>query len=253
MRNTPKQILAVVPAYNEEGNVGQVARELFNSAPFLDVLVIDDGSTDNTKQEALEAGSTVISHDGNLGIGASVKTGMSYALEKGYQIVVQVDGDGQHNPVDIYRLLVPIVSRKADLVIGSRFLDRKSKGYKPPWHRRTGMLILAAAVHLATGRKINDTTSGFRAMNHRTVSLLVDSYPNDYGETESLVTAYKAGLKCIEVPVAMRKRINGKSSIRMWRSVCFMFNVLLRISRNATNGETPEPSSNFPCSEQNGV
>ncbi len=233
------RIIAIVPAHNEQGNVGIVVRELVNQAPFLDVLVVDDGSGDSTAAEAEAAGARVISHRENLGIGAAMRTGMSFALEHGYDMAVQVDGDGQHDPSQVYLLLAPIASGRADVVIGSRFLG--TSGYRPPWHRRLGTLLLAAAVRAATGRRATDTTSGFRAMNGRALAFLAASYPLDYPESESLVLMHAAGIRWVEVPVRMRRRFRGASSIRSITCFFFMAKVLSRIALDAARFKVPRP------------
>lgn len=228
---TGGRILAVVPAYNEEGNVGAVVRELVNLAPFLDVLVVDDGSLDGTAQEARLAGAMVLSLPANLGIGGAMRAGMSFALEKGYRRALQVDGDGQHDPSQVHLLLEPLQSGEADMVIGSRFLT--AGGYKPPWHRRLGTLLLSAAVKAVTGREATDTTSGFRAMNRRALAFLADNYPEDYPESESLVLMHLAGVRWIEVPVVMRSRSGGTSSIRSLSSIYYMIKVMSCIALDA--------------------
>jgi glycosyltransferase involved in cell wall biosynthesis len=208
-----------------------------NQAPFLDILVVDDGSTDSTASEARRSGARVTSHAENLGIGAAMRTGMTEALERGYDMAVQVDGDGQHDPSQVYLLLAPIKSGQADVAVGSRFLS--AGGYRPPWHRRLGTLLLAAAVSAATGRRATDTTSGFRAMNRKALSFLAASYPTDYPESESLVLMHAAGIRWVEVPVNMRSRFRGVSSIRSFTCLLYMAKVLVRIARDATRLRIP--------------
>lgn len=243
------ELLAIVPAYNEEATVGAVVAELRARAPFLDVLVVDDGSTDATAERAIAAGALLISHDSNRGIGATVRTGMEYALREGYRTAVQVDGDGQHDPSQVYAVLAPIVAGKADVVVGSRFLG--AEGYSPPRLRRAGMSVLAGAVRSATGLTVTDTTSGFRAMNRRALAFLVSNYSEDYAETEALVLMNRAGLTFTEVPVTMRKRAAGASSIRRTRCLGFMVKVLGRIALDVTGIRMPRPAS--PLSEPAGA
>jgi len=237
--NAPERILAIIPAYNEEASVGAVVRELTNQAPFLDILVVDDGSLDNTVKEAGAAGATVLSIPTNLGIGCAMKAGMSFALERGYDMALQVDGDGQHDPSQVHRLLEPLRSSEVDVAIGSRFLG--TGGYKPPWHRRLGTLLLSAMVRAATGSKATDTTSGFRAMNRRALQFLAENYPEDYPESESLVLMHMAGIRWKEVPVMMRSRSGGTSSIRSLSSVYYMIKVMFCILLDASHVKSPRP------------
>jgi hypothetical protein len=234
-------VLAIVPCYNESSNVGAVVRELRTVAPLIDVLVVDDGSTDTTGVVARDAGAVVVSHPGNYGIGAAVRTGMSYALEAGYDYAVQVDGDGQHDPRGIPSLLAPLQAGAADVVVGSRFLG--DGGYKPPLARKLGIKVLAGAVSAAVGRRATDTTSGFRAMNRRALAFLVANYPDDYPESESLVLMDKSGISWTEAPVSMRSRANGVSSIRGVGSAYYMAKVLGCIALDASGLKAPRPAA----------
>jgi len=223
--------LAIVPCFNEGDSIGGVVDELHRAAPFVDVLVVDDGSRDLTDEAARRAGAMVVSHRRNAGVGAAVRTGMSYALEHGYRFAVQVDGDGQHDPAFIKPLLLPVKSGAADLAVGSRFLG--TDGYKPPPARLAGTKLLSTVVTAVTGQPATDTTSGFRAMNRRALAFLVDHYPNDYPETASLVRLKKRGIRWTEVPVTMRKRVHGRSSIRGLGCAVFMARVLAYIMFDA--------------------
>lgn len=234
-------VLAIVPCYNEAGSVGHVVGELKTFAPYLDVLVVNDGSADDTARLASGAGAIVVSHIRNLGIGATMRTGMSFALEAGYQYAVQVDGDGQHDPRCIRSLLEPIETGTADVVVGSRFLG--TGGYKPPLGRRIGIKLLARVVSVVSGRKATDTTSGFRAMNRRAMSFLVANYPDDFPESESLVLMDKAGIDWLEAPVHMRLRSTGVSSITGFVSAYYMAKVLLCIMLDMSGLKTPRPSA----------
>ncbi|MFH1150835.1 MAG: glycosyltransferase [Actinomycetota bacterium] len=225
------RVLAIVPCFNEAPTVADVVREVRRSSDLTDVLVVDDGSNDGTAAAAWRAGAVVLSHSGNSGVGAALRTGMRYALDHGYTFAVQVDGDGQHDPAQIGRLLVPLRSGECDLAIGSRFLG--TDGYRPPPLRRAGTILLSRAVSAATGRTVTDTTSGFRAMNRRALLFLADRYPDGYPEAESLVLLHRVGIRWVEVPVEMRERSHGASSIRGVRSITFMAGTLWHIARAA--------------------
>ncbi len=234
-------VLAIVPCYNEVENVGEVVAELRRVAPFIDVLVVDDGSVDCTADAASRAGATVMSHRGNAGVGAAVRTGMAYALGRGYSYAVQVDGDRQHDPSYILPLLEPLQAGTADVAIGSRFLG--TDGYKPPFLRRMGTTLLSNVVTRNTGQLTWDTTSGFRAMNVRALEFLVHHYPNGYAETESLVLMHMNGIRWVEVPVVMRERTHGASSIKGFRSLAFMAKVMLCIALDVTGIRFPNRST----------
>lgn len=205
-------VLVIVPCFNEEASIRRVVVELKRCAPFADVLVIDDGSSDRTGEVARAAGAMVLTHPRNQGVGAAMRSGSTYATAQGYLFAVRVDGDGQHDPRYIASLLRPLIGGAADVSIGSRFLG--TDGYKPPFARRIGTMVLSSTVSLATGRVTRDTTSGFRAMNRRALNFLIWSYPDEYPEPESLVLMHQNGLRWEEVPVVMRSRSNGTSSIR---------------------------------------
>lgn len=207
-----KKVLAVVPCLNEARNVQKVISDISRSAPFADILVVDDGSTDSTAYIAGASGALVISHKRNMGIGATVRTGMSFALKAGYQYVVQVDGDRQHDARYMRQMISMLEGGEVDVVVGSRFLG--AAGYRPPLPRMAGIKMLAWIVTKATGQIATDTTSGFRAINRRALCFLVNNYPDDFAEPESLVLMALAGVRWSEIPVAMRPRENGTSSIR---------------------------------------
>lgn len=213
----------VVPAFNEERSVGRVVEELYGILPTAEVVVVDDGCTDATAEVALRAGATVVSLPVNLGIGGAVQAGYRYAVRHGYSLAVQVDGDGQHDPREVPRLLKAIESGEADLAIGSRWLGRGD--YAAPANRRVGMWVLMWLVQWRTGQKVTDTTSGFRAIGPRALRLFAAAYPIDFPEVESIVMARRAGLTVCEVPVIMSKREYGRSSIGGWRSAYYMARV----------------------------
>lgn len=217
--------LLIIPAFNEAGSITGVifaVRQHFSG----DIVVIDDGSVDDTGELASAAGAVVLRHVCNLGIGAAVQTGFLYALERGYDFVVRQDGDGQHDPAQIPRLLDWLEKDEADIVVGSRFLARE--GYQSTVVRRVGILILAVVSKLV-GTPITDPTSGYWAVNRRALKVLAHSQPDDYPETEALMLASRAGCRVREQPVIMYARIAGRSSISAMYSGFYMLKVVLAL------------------------
>lgn len=226
-----KKILAIVPALNEEDNIGFVVQDLKSSAPWLDVLVIDDGSTDRTSEVARSQGARVISLPINLGIGGAVQTGFLYAVKHRYDIALQVDGDGQHKAEEIKKLVQPVLKGEADVSIGSRFLAKTA--YKSHWSRRLGILLLSKTIQSVVRKKFTDPTSGFRAYNQKALRIVSAHYSTDYPEPDAIVTLVKNKLKVIEVSVEMDARLSGKSSITPFKSGYYMFKVSLAIILNS--------------------
>jgi len=227
MKKKPLAVLAVVPAFNESEAIGGVVSELRAVSPPVDVVVVDDGSSDGTARLAETAGARVLRLPINLGIGGAVQTGFRYAARNGYDAVIQVDGDGQHVPSEIPALLEAMSGTGADVVIGSRFLA--ARGYTTSPARRIGTRVFSLFNSLALGRRITDNTSGFRAYNARAVRFLSENYPQDYPEPESVVLLGRNGFSIREVPVRMREREHGRSSISAFGSVYYMVKVLLAI------------------------
>ena len=222
--------LAIVPAYNEAAAVGDTVRDLRIHASDFDVLVVDDGSTDATSENARNAGATVIRHPFNLGIGGTVQTGYQYALEHGYDVAVQVDGDGQHDATHVYDLLQRLHSEQGlNMVTGSRFMDSGDDGYRSSMPRRLGIRIFARVLSLIVGRAVTDPTSGLRMVDRRGIELFARDYPHDYPEVEAALLLHFHRLRGAEVPVRMRPRASGVSSINPTRSVYYMVKVLLAI------------------------
>jgi glycosyltransferase involved in cell wall biosynthesis len=220
--------LAIIPAYNEEGMVGQVVRGIRRHAPEFDVVVVDDGSTDRTFAEAGAEGVTVIRHPFNLGIGGAMQSGFKYAAANEYDVAAQVDGDGQHKPAYLNdRLEALRTSGKADMVCGSRF--REDPGYKVPIGRRIGNLIFSLILSVMVRRRITDPTSGFRMTNRRGIELFARDYPHDYPEVEAILMLHAHSLRLHEVPVRMNARGFGRSSIDYPRSAYYMAKVLLAL------------------------
>ncbi len=219
--------LIIIPAYNEQENIGRVIREIRETRYPVDVVVINDGSTDATPRRAREAGAVVINLPFNLGIGGAVQTGFKYALRHGYEYAIQLDGDGQHVASEINKILEPVKNGEADMAIGSRYLGESD--YKTPLMRRLGMLVFSFVNSALIGQKVTDNTSGFRAFSRRAILFLAKYYPADYPEPEAVVVLGRNGFKIKEVSVRMRPRAAGESSINAFRSVYYMVKVLLAI------------------------
>jgi glycosyltransferase involved in cell wall biosynthesis len=225
-RENPR-CLAIVPAYNEEASIAEVVSEVRDFDPEFEVLVVDDGSTDATAACAEEAGARVLRLPLNLGIGGAVQAGYMYALERDFDIAVQVDGDGQHDAAEIGRLLEPVLAGRADMAIGTRFAGLRA--YRATLGRRIGIGMFAALVSLRVRQRMTDTTSGFRAVNRRGIRLFAADYPHDYPEVEAVVTAARGNLRVCEIPVFMRPRLAGQSSITPFRSFYYVVKVLLAL------------------------
>jgi glycosyltransferase involved in cell wall biosynthesis len=221
--------LAIVPAYNEQGMVGRVVRDLGRHAPDFDVLVIDDGSMDNTAADAEASGAIVIRHPFNVGIGGAMQSGFKYALRHDYDVAAQVDGDGQHKPAHLVDLVAKLQTTgdEADMVVGSRF--RGDPGYRVPIGRRFGNLIFSVVLTVLTRQRITDPTSGFRITNRRGIELFARDYPHDYPEVEAILMLHAHRLRIHEVPVRMNARGFGRSSIDYPRSAYYMAKVLLAL------------------------
>jgi glycosyltransferase involved in cell wall biosynthesis len=204
----------------------------------MDVLVVDDGSHDGTAEVAHAAGARVARLPFNLGIGGAVQTGYRLAWDEGYEVAVQIDGDGQHRPDQLARLLEAIRGGGANYVIGSRFA--LSSDYRPSRSRRSGIVILSRLVSVVVRRRLTDPTSGFRAADRRTIELFAAHYPHDYPEVEALVLAARSGLRIAEVPVTMRRRASGRSSITPPRAVYYMVKVMLAVLVQCM-GRRPRP------------
>jgi glycosyltransferase involved in cell wall biosynthesis len=230
MMNTPR-ILVILPAFNEGLNIATVVKKIQDEIPSADVLVINDGSKDDTAQKANEAGAIVLNMPYNVGIGAAVQTGFQFAATHAYDIVVRNDGDGQHSPEGIHNLLARLQADDVDVVIGSRFIGEEGD-YGTPFARRMGITILAKLLSLITGQRITDPTSGFCAFNRKAILLFAQFYPHDYPEPEAIVISHRTGLHQVEIPVNMIKREHGTSSITPVRSIYYMIKVILAILIN---------------------
>jgi glycosyltransferase involved in cell wall biosynthesis len=222
-----QKVLVIIPAFNEEGAVGKVVEEVRAHLSRADVLVVNDGSTDLTSEKAKACGATVLDLPYNLGIGGAMQVGYKYAHEKGYDIAIQVDGDGQHDPKEIGKLLKALEEKKIDMAIGSRFIG--DSGYKASTMRRVGISILSRVISMIVRQKITDPTSGFRASNRKAIQLFASNYPQDYPEPEVVILLHQCHLKMEEVPVGMSERYSGESSITKIKSIYYMVKVLLAI------------------------
>ncbi len=221
------KILVIIPAFNEEGSIGKVVEGVKSYFPQIDALVVNDGSGDLTSEIAQSKGAIVLDLPFNLGIGGAMQAGYKYAYEKGYDIAIQVDGDGQHDPREIPKLLHVLEEGDIDVAMGSRFVGDSQ--YKASVMRRLGSLILSRAISMVVGQKLTDPTSGFRAANRRAIQLFSVNYPQDYPEPEAMVLLHQCGLKMKEIPVKINQRFSGESSITKIRSVYYMVKVLLAI------------------------
>lgn len=223
-----QRIITIVPAYNEAAALPHVVRDLRSSPLGLDIVVIDDGSKDDTTVIARQLGVAVVTLPFNLGIGGAHQTGFQYAVEWGYDIAVQFDGDGQHLAREIAALIAPIQAGDADVVVGSRFAI-KGHGYRGGRTRRVGGVMLSALIRLLSGRVYTDVTSGFRALNAHALHVAAADYPQDFPEPESLLTFRRYNLRVSEVHTAMQGRVGGVSSINVWRSAYYMIKVTLAL------------------------
>lgn len=219
------KVLIIIPAYNEEGNIEEVVNNLIENFPQYDYLIVNDGSVDKTKQICCMHKYQVINLVVNMGIGGAVQTGYRYARDNAYDVAVQIDGDGQHDVAFLEKMLIPIENGQADVVIGSRFVEKE--GFQSSGVRRVGITFLSILGKLLTGVRVKDITSGYRAVNSRFIHIFAQDYPSDYPEPEAMVITAVYGGKIMEYPVLMRERVSGKSSITLKKSVYYMFKVTL--------------------------
>lgn len=228
------KVLLIVPAYNEEKNILKTYKDIVkynnnNKKEKYDIIVINDGSTDKTKEIIEENNIPHINLIHNLGIGGAVQTGYKYAYENNYDIAVQLDADGQHDINYVKNIIKPIVAEKYDLVIGSRYIDKNASDFKSTKARQYGIKIISFIMKIVAKKKIYDTTSGFRACNKKIIKKFSNNYPTEYPEPITNTELLKQGYSIKEVPVSMRARAGGKSSIRSWKNLYYMINVCLSI------------------------
>ena len=219
--------LIIIPAFNESESIKYTIQNIRQDAPDFDYLIINDCSTDKTESICREEGFNYLSLPVNLGIGGAVQTGYRYAVENGYDVVVQVDGDGQHDVRFLDRMVETLQRENADMVIGSRFIEKE--GFQSSAMRRVGINYFMYLIKALTKTRVTDPTSGFRMVNRRTAEIFAVNYPRDYPEPESTVYLLRRGKKVLEVPVVMRERQGGVSSIRLKRSIYYMIKVSLAI------------------------
>jgi glycosyltransferase involved in cell wall biosynthesis len=221
--------LAIVPALNEAESIAGTVAEIREHAPGFDVLVLDDGSTDDTAALAAAAGAQVIPMPFNVGIGGAMQCGYMYARDRGYEVAVQVDGDGQHDARDIPRLLAALCADPpVEMVTGSRFLGPQ-EGYRSSALRRVGIRLFAAIISVITRQRVTDPTSGFRMSARSAIELFARDYPHDYPEVEAIILLHANRLQMRELAVAMRPRTGGQSTIRRTVPVYYMVKVLLAV------------------------
>ena len=219
--------IVIVPAYNEEGNIRNTLRDLKENGAETDILVINDCSTDGTEAILKETGVNHLSFPVNLGIGGGVQAGYQYARDRGYDIAIQFDGDGQHEAKYLRNLMVPLLNDEADIVIGSRFVEHE--GFQSSGARRVGIGILSRLIRFLCGVKVLDVTSGMRAVNRRFIKEYAEHYAQGYPEPEALLYAGLRKARIREVPVQMKERAGGKSSISALRSIYYMIKVSLAL------------------------
>lgn len=229
------KIILIIPAYNEEGNILDTCNKIKEFSEEIDFVVINDGSKDNTLKILEENNINHVNLIKNLGIGGAVQTGYKYAYENGYDIAIQFDGDGQHDVNYVPNICMPIIEAQADMVIGTRYLDKSESKFQSTFMRRFGSNIISFFIKICTHKRITDPTSGFRAVNKDIIKVFSNEYPSDYPEPESIVNITNLGYKITEVPVSMNEREGGKSSIDIWKSAYYMIKVSLAIIIDSLN------------------
>ena len=222
-----EKVLVIIPAYNEEKSIEKVVENLKNNFTRYDYLIVNDGSKDRTEEICRKNNYNFVTLPINLGIGGGVQTGYMYAVKNDYDIAVQIDGDGQHNPEYIEKLIEPILKGEADMTVGSRFIEKE--GFQTSFMRRLGINIIRGVIKICCGVTIKDTTSGFRASSKELTKYFSENYAHDYPEPEAIVTSVLNGYTVKEVPVVMNEREEGVSSINAVKSVYYMIKVSLAL------------------------
>ena len=219
------KVLIIIPAFNEESNIERTVQAILREAPDFDYVIINDCSTDKTREICEMNGYNIVNLPINLGIGGAVQTGYKYGYENDYDMAVQVDGDGQHDPEFLNLMAEYLVENKLDMVIGSRFIEKK--GFQSSKTRRIGIVFFSKLIKILTGQLITDPTSGLRMIGRNAMALFAIDYPRDYPEPESVVAVLRRNMKVAEIPVIMHERQGGVSSISLKKSVYYMIKVTL--------------------------
>ena len=219
--------IVIIPAYNEISNIRTTVQDILDHAPGFDYVIINDCSQDGTMRFCTEQGMNIINLPVNLGIGGAVQTGYLYAWRNGYDVAVQFDGDGQHDASYLNEMADFLQEQQADMVIGSRYI--KKEGFQSSGIRQFGIRYFSALIKLLTGKRVTDPTSGMRMVNRDVMKIYSEYYPVDYPEPESVVTILRMGKKVSEIPVIMRERQGGVSSISPRKAVYYMIKVTLAI------------------------
>ncbi|WP_026527603.1 glycosyltransferase family 2 protein [Butyrivibrio sp. VCD2006] len=225
--NKNSDVLIIIPAYNESENIENIVDEITTGYPQYDYVVVNDGSSDDTARILKKRGYNHINCPINLGIGGAIQTGYRYAKANDYEIAVQIDGDGQHDPAYIAEIIAPIEKGEADYVIGSRFVNKE--GFQSSFTRRLGIHFLSGLITVLCFHRVKDVTSGFRAVNRFFINVFAENYPIDYPEPEAILDAIMRRKRILELPVVMRERETGKSSINFKKSIYYMIKVTLDI------------------------
>lgn len=223
-------VLVLIPAFNEEKNIARVVQEVRQALPDWPLMVADDGSEDGTAPTARGAGAQVISLPVHLGLGGCVQAGYKLAFELGYEYVIRIDGDGQHDPADIPVMLEALKRTQCEMVIGSRFIG--GNGTRPTVARGMGIRFFRLMLRPILGRAVSDPTSGFVGVNRKALALFSKSFPLEYPEIEALVVLQRRAFRFEEVPCRMRPRMSGHSTIRSWKVLKYMIHVLLGVFVN---------------------
>ncbi len=234
--NGENKILVIIPAFNEQEQIGPVVQQVKRKIPQAQILVVDDGSSDQTEQRALTSGAKVVSHPFNMGYGAALQTGYKYAVKYSFDFVLQMDGDGQHDPRYLPILLKGVEEGTTDVIIGSRFLGEGE--YRSPWLRRIGIRLFGIIASRLCGQKITDPTSGYQALNRQAVEFCArDSFPRDYPDADVLVMLHRAGLRIQEVPVCMTHNSRGRSMHNGLKPLYYIYKMFLSIALNLVRQE----------------